>query len=292
MRKKGLPALWFLGDSPEGRFGSIFLWPHGAHKLIALLDFMHDYPHVSVLRILKVRHSGWASAIAWIYQFDNSKVLHLAAKTRYLRKEPKYFYFIFLRFEAGTNETMMSSMKSEMRNLFSASSVVGAGSHDHLFHMPDTSFEALRTLDRLEGSQSPKAAFLRESHMISRNPWPGSLLSKTTKVKTDLLVANVYRKLGPFRAIESEVGLRETPHFYYASGAPEPYIKYLRENLGDGLRYPYSPGRFDGLLSESAFENPVIVKELKSGRYLLLDGVHRASSMAALGLNEIEVVVI
>lgn len=289
MKQERQPALYYLADSSLGRFGSLFLWPHGEQNLLPILDFIHRFSGINVLRVVRVRHLGWASAIAWVYQFDNSRVLHLAAKTRYLRSKKKFFYFLFFRVDANAEPGIVQVLKRQLRDKFPASSVQGAGEHDHLFHIPDTSFESVRMLGRIEGTKLASDSFLPSSSLVARNPWSSTEFSLSAFVESHSLVANIYTKFRSLRALRSEVELVSTPHFKFAHGFRDPYVSYLRDNLGLGLRYAYSPARFDSLLSEPEFEDPIIARELPSGRYLILDGLHRACAQLARGAEEIEV---
>ena len=92
--------------------------------------------------------------------------------------------------------------------------------------------------------------------------------------------------------------LAESPQFAFVSGKSEPYKAYLKEFQGQALQDDHSPGNLAALADELDYlgdEHPnhyIIVKEIEAGRYVILDGLHRASILKQRGQADVIVAVI
>lgn len=93
------------------------------------------------------------------------------------------------------------------------------------------------------------------------------------------------------------VSLEKTPHFAYLKGDPSPYRQFLDRFLGRPLGPDYSLEKFAKLASDLAYLKPpyehdyILVQELWPGKFLILDGLHRAAILKFRGHKKFPVAV-
>lgn len=287
MSDSWVPVSFFLSQSSGKEYAGLCVWPHGESYLLEILDRLYQEESIESLRIIRVRHWSWTASLAWIYLFDNSKMSHLAAKTKYLRRQHKYFYFILLSANALDAAQLFSELKNRLRIEFNSTLIPGAGEHDHLFHMTDNTFDGQRLYMRFEDREIFSNFFKRDNFLAQRvSP---DFLVKTQPREIDLrdCEANLLSLSKSILRPTTKVALENTPHVKFANGDEVAYRNYLMTHLGNGLRYPYSPLRFRRLLEAAEITQPVTLRSTKSGRYLVLDGLHRSSIALARGREKI-----
>lgn len=294
MTQKKYRLFTLLIEGSEKRFCGLLVWPHGSNHIRGILDALYLEKDVDCLRVLRIGHTSWIGTLAFIYLFDNSKLLHLAAKTKYLMKLEKFFYFILFSVDDDPSYEKVDALKENLRSKFNWTSVSGAEEHDHLFHMTDSSFDALRIFARFEGVAACRELMTKESSLRNRIPLGVDTQILVENIPLNRCKAGLIQNYKWGTGIIVQAGLEETPHYKFIQGDPGDYQDYLEKHLGRGLKYPYSTTRFESLISTSDLSSlpPIFVKLDSGGFYQILDGLHRSALAQARGRNTIRARVI
>jgi len=263
------------------RFSCLVLWAHGFPFTEQVASQLEDMGN----KIVAVRAVHWpkfcmTSQMALIYQFDPTKFLHLAGKSKYLGKySPRAKVFFFYRPERPE----LAEMKERLRIEFNARRVPGGREHDHLFHLTDFSWDAWRLLRTLESESKAEALFsagASGSREIEKDFHMGTFSSL---VPTNSILVPILKS----RSKTELVRIHETPHFEFVCGNEEPYRDYVGLNLGYGLRHAYSSSRFKKLIAALDETKAVISVQEHRSKYLVRDGTHRLAILAARGKSTV-----
>lgn len=288
MSSSRLPASFFLSQQLGKEYSGICLWSHGQRYLLEILDRIYQDASIESLRIIRVSHWSWAASLAWIYLFDNSKMSHLAAKTRYLRSRRNHFYFILLSTNKSGASQVFGDLKNRLRLEFSSKLIPAAGEHDHLFHMTDNTFDAQRLYMRFEDEEN-FSTFYKKDNFLSQRLSPELLVeSSSREIQLGDCEASLLSMNTSILRPTIRVPLEQTPHVSFARGDESPYRNYVMKHLGKGLRYPHSPLRFRELLHSDAISRPITVRSTDAGKFVILDGLHRCAAALVKGKERID----
>lgn len=285
------------------RMDYLLLWGHGLAHTAEILQMVRRHPDLEILSIVHREVADIAQFVQDVYACDTVPFVHLVAKTRYLLQTPPKVLFVLLRnhrpdekqFGEGAFRHVQSQtikdLKEAIRNRFNPRLADGSRSEEHVVHASDYPSQVAHVLQVL--GLPPLAHFEAEAHADIDAPYHLGALGPVTlaELPLDALVARLLD--------QGLVPVRETPHYQYALGHPEPYRAYHAKHFGTTLTDDHLPEAFDALLQDFRYgerqargkRSLIVVRPLGDGRYRILDGLHRAAILAARGATTAEVAV-
>ncbi len=244
-----------------------------------------------------------------MYSQDYAPLQHLKAKTRYLlnlestvmlifvlNKDPHESYFGTGAFRHIECE-QIKILKENLRNQFNPKKN-GQRTEEHVIHASDNESQTHNILTYL-GYKSGINLFETTSNSILSTPHHlprfNSFLVKMinhTQLFCSLLtgVPRKYQK--------KTVPINLMPQFLYLMGNKTAYKEYLNTFQGTLLRDYYSLNKLMTLADELDYLEPphrtdyVTVKEFEPDKFVVLDGVHRASILVVKGIVRFPVAVV
>lgn len=260
-------------EHARARPGCIILWPHAFSSILEIIESIERVENIRLLRFSRVSFSTWGSVLSWIYLADNSKLTHLALKSRYLRKQKKELGILTFEAESGDGLSW-TELKHQLRLEFPGHAA-GGGEHDHLIHMPDSVLDAVRLITKIEGSKILEGL----THREQRSNENLHLDSKSMKIPLAQLKARIpISSSKGWNVLTGRVKLLElpsTPHFSFLFDDSRAYADYLRSELGITQKTPANRIRYSRLQNQKYFD-PIRVRKTKNGDFEIIDGIHRA----------------
>ncbi|MBM3083821.1 hypothetical protein IMF23_10295 [Chelatococcus daeguensis] len=251
-----------------------------------------------IVHIVRHRPQSMASIVKAIYSDDYAPIQHLKGKTRYLLSTEKEVLFLFVEnrnpCEIAVGEGLfrhlecstIKTVKGVIRQRFNPQKE-GIITHDHVVHASDNPLQTHRVLQWLGYSKGvaeivPTPSYpIRIPHHIS----PATRIAIERVSADKLFCSQVIGDRWDFSKILCP--LTESIQFRAALGDMESYERYILKYRGTAFKDMYSVGRFRSIIESAAvlrqlyYDPFIICTPREDGSYLLLDGVHRASALAA-----------
>jgi len=284
------------------RYGYFLIWGNGIQYKKRILEIIRKEKYVNIIRIQKYKPKSIKKFVRDVYSYDYAPFEHLEAKTRYLlktspnlififfiNKEPQERYFGEGRFRHIECERI-KKLKEKLRNKFNPK-IDNIRTEEHVVHASDNEKQTDYILKYL-GFKLGIRTFKKNQDSILSIPYYLSEIKefKIKTIKLSQLFCNILKeKKGT--VYKEAVKIEDTPHFACLNGKSEPYQIYLEKHLGNSLTCNYSIKKFIKLSKNFNYlkypytNNYIITKRTQNIRYLILDGVHRAS---ILKFNKIE----
>jgi hypothetical protein len=283
------------------RHDTLIIWGHGLPDLDRILDLVRATPGFKIRRILMRDIEDMPRFVRSVYNFDYAPYRHLIDKTRYLLGVPPRAAFIFLdnlepkehtvgkgRF-AHTECAKMTALKRAIRDQYNPQAD-GKPSEHHVVHGTDHIGQTVATLKLLgfrsidELSATKPAVLDTPDHLPARKQW--------TLKPIDM--SKVYARISnrPAADLPHQVlPIDQTPHALFLKGDREAYEDYWRTHRGIRLQEDHAPQAFEQLSEQLEYLGPdypdgyLLLEPLDDERYVLLDGVHRASILRSRGVE-------
>ncbi len=290
------------------RYDYFLIWGNGMSHKEEILDIIRSKEFLEILRIMDYRPKSVARFVRTVYSYDYAPFQHLKAKTRYLLRTEPSVTLILVRNESPRELyrgrgafrhiecERIKSVKEEIRNKFNPRKD-GKRTEEHVIHASDNESQVdhmLKTVGFKQGIE-----LLRNvPNPILSLPYYLSRFKAFTirRVTVSQLYCNILR--GSRESFWKEaVQIEETPHFACLAGDITPYEKYLSRFMGGPLTCDYSVESLMTLSRNLAYlEGPyatsyILVKEFEPNRYIIQDGVHRASVLKFRGIESLAVAV-
>ncbi len=289
---------------PVARMDYLLIWGHGLAHTREILGMVRTHAELEIITIVKRSIADIGQFVQDVYACDTVPFQHLVAKTRYLMTTPPQVVFILLKntrpqekyFGEGAFRHIqcqhIKNLKEAIRNRFNPRTPQGARTEDHVVHASDYPSQVAHVLSVL-GLPS-LAHYQREAHPDIDAPYHVAPLGQVTlqDVPIDSLFASILGQ-GP-------VAVKDTPHYQYAIGNTAPYRAYHAQHFGLNLTDDHLPEAFDAKIRDFRYgqrlangkRNLIVAKALGTGRYLVIDGVHRAAILASRGTERVEIAVV
>lgn len=240
---------------------------------------IRDNQDLSILKILDHQPKNLTRFIKTAYP-----AVHLGAKN--FKPKKQEVRFIFVQSKKGNKPVndvyqQITSQKTQEEPIYLSD------------HEPQVD----RTLKYL-GLKKGTGHFKNIPHLSLSLPHYLSRFNKftTQNVRPSQLVCHILKGNKKFFWMKT-VPIEKTPHFAYLTGNARVYQEYLDRFLGGPLASDYSLENFMNLTQKLTYLKPpytntyILVQELWPGKYLILDGVHRASILRFKGLKRFPVAV-
>ncbi|MEO0475282.1 MAG: hypothetical protein AAF085_04810 [Planctomycetota bacterium] len=284
------------------RHDVLIIWGHGLPDLDGVLEMVRATPGFHIRRVLLRDIDDMPRFVRSVYNFDYAPYRHLIDKTKYLLSTPPRAAFIVLentdpeehtvgngRF-AHTECRRMTKLKRAIRERFNPT-VEGGSSEHHVVHGTDHIGQTLATINLLgyrkisELIRDTPAILKTPDHLPPRKQWT---LQRIEVSSVYARIASMPGEQPPHRVMP----IGQTPHALHLAGEHEPYEQYWQTHRGSRLQEDHAPQAFDHLakqfdyLGESHPESYLLLEPLDDGRYVLLDGVHRAAILQSQGVGQ------
>ena len=291
------------------RYAYFLIWGNGLQYKKEIINLLRNAEFIEILRIMKYRPKSVDHLVNAIYSYDYAPIQHLKGKTQYLLKTKPDAVFIFIRnmdpkerpFGTGafkhTECERVKQIKEDIRNKFNPRKN-GKRTEEHVVHASDNESQVDHILKYL-GFKEGINLFKTTPNSVLSVPYYISKFEEFTirRIKPSQLYCNILRNINGIITPEA-IPIGETPHFTCLTGNPKPYKTYLTEFLGGPMTCDYSVDNLMKLSENLRYLSPphdtsyVLVKECRQNKFLILDGVHRASILKFRKVKSITVAVI
>jgi hypothetical protein len=290
------------------RYGYFLIWGNGIQYKEEILDILRSKEFIKILRIMNHRPKSIAHLVKTIYSYDYAPFEHLKAKTRYLLKTDPDVVFIFFRNEDAQERYFgggafrhiecerIKSLKEEIRDKFNPR-IDGKRTEEHVVHASDNESQTDHILKYLR-YKNGVGHLKNVPNPILSAPYyiPGFGEFTIRRINSSQLYCNILR--GTIESYWTEpVQIEDTPQFTCLTGDTQSYNDYLARFTGGPLTCDYSVDNLMELSQNFAYLEPpyaasyILVNEFPPNKYLILDGVHRATILKFRGITDFPVAV-
>jgi len=292
-----------LGSVPSRvRYDFLLIWGNGLNYFQEILKQMESNSDFKILKILNYKTDDISKLVEAVYSYDYAPISHLKSKIKYLYStEPEVIFIFFENLNKNedflgdgafrhTESLPVKEFKESIRNRFNARKE-DRRSENHVVHASDNQKQTDYILKFL-GYKNGLADLITSSNTLLDLPYHLPLCNEfiLKKIKMDDLYANIVEKTSENAFITKTVRIEETPHFKTAKFGADDYDKYLNDFQGWLLQDYYSVDKFKNLIGNLKYPNEnknyIGVQKIED-KYVIRDGVHRASILKARGENEI-----
>jgi hypothetical protein len=290
------------------RYGYFLIWGHGLSYKDEILQRIRRTKFIDILWLQKYNPTSMEKFIKIVYTHCDVPSYHLKAKTEYLLHIPSETFLIFFRNNNPDERHIgdgpfrllqcmrIKKLKEEIRNQYNPRKN-GRRTEYHIIHASDNEIQVnfiLKYLGYKDGidffKNKPNSNLLLPPFLAKFNSF------RIKKINSSQLFCNVLR--GDTDSFKTEtVRIKETPHYAFLSGDKKSYKNYLDKFLGGPLRCDYNIDNFSKLsktmryLKHPHSSSYIITEEIEPNKYLILDGLHRASILLFNNISSFPVVV-
>lgn len=274
-------------------YGYFLIWGHGLVYRDNILDILRKTKAINVLWIQNHYPSNIKKFINTIYSYNYVPVSHLREKTKYLLHVPPEIIFIFFKNNnpderfigegqyVHTECVKIKNLKEKIRNMYNPREDNERTEH-HIIHASDNEIQVEHVLKYL-GYKGIEFLKNRPNRNIELNPFLSVFSSFSIRlVNSAQLYCNILQgTMKDFRL--KKVRINQTPHYACLLGNTDLYNQYRKRFLGGPLQCDYSIDKFHILSKNMRYlRHPyatsyIVTEEFETNKYLIIDGLHRAS---------------
>lgn len=287
------------------RFDCILIWGHGLLYFDNILNDIKANKNFEILKISRYKPKSIKSFVKEIYSHDYAPVWHLKSKTKYLLSTPREVCFVFVK-NLNPNEDYFGNnnfrhkesltlkyFKEELRDKYN-SYEDNKRTHNHVIHATDTQLQTDKILKFIGYKQgiydfNKENKFLDLPHYIK-----GANHFKFEMVNVSELYCNIIVGKSWESYITKTMPIKESPQYKGISENMILYENYIKKFLGGPLQENYNLERYKKLIEgfeylKSPYENSFVVTKKVNDKYIILDGLHRASCHIYIGNKKIKI---
>lgn len=276
------------------RFDYVIIWGNGLHVAEDILSIVRDTPELEIQKIVRHRPPDIGEFVRRVYERDYVPFRHLVEKTRYLLQTRPDVLVVFLRNSdprehcvgegvyRHIESAVIRKLKDDVRNQFNPRQN-GSRTEEHVIHASDHEAQTDHVLHLL-GYRDGIGHLRRSPNPIIKAPFHLPVFHgfRIRKISWPQLHCTLLD--GTPENLEKRVcRVEESPHFQFLCGDRDAYHAYWNRFRGHVLCDDHSPKNLQDLADEFHYlERPheheyIIVRELEHQRFLIQDGLHRAS---------------
>lgn len=277
------------------RFDYFLIWNHGIPHLKEVLEIIDNNSKLKIISIIKYKVPTLSKFIKLIYSHDYAPLWHLKSKTKYLLSSGNEVCFIFVKnnepnedyFGEGNfrhkESLTIKIQKEQIRDIFN-SYENKIRSHNHVIHASDNQSQTSSILKYLgyKGINS----FLTNNKFINMPYFINNVYKYyIQEIDVNDLYCNINFGNSWDNYTQNIVKLVDSPHYISISNNFQIYENYIRKFIGGPLTAYHSTENFKKLnnnfsyLSEPFSNHYIITKDINN-KYVIIDGLHRASIYA------------
>jgi len=289
------------------RYDYFLIWGNGLEYRENIINIIAECNFLEILKITNYKTSNIKKFIRKVYSYDYAPFEHLRAKTRYLLKSSPEIVVIFVLNKNPDErwygeglfkhiECMkVKKLKEKLRNQFNPT-VNGKRTEEHVVHSSDNEIQTENML-KIMGFKRGLDTFRTQKHSLLDLPYYLPKINKFTikqvcmsKLYCNVLSGNHNEYLLQRKPVTS------SPHYLSLKrNDMKLYSKYINCFMGGPLNSYYSVKKFKSLIRNLIYPNEksyIIVEKMESDKFLILDGLHRASILMFRNKVEIPVILV
>jgi hypothetical protein len=275
----------------QSRYDFFLIWGHGLKYKNDIIELIANEQKFEIITIIKHEPKSIKRFVEKVYEYDYVPYFHLKSKTKYLINTPKEVMFIFIKNKNpeevwklghGTGHIESETIvryKNIIRDKFNEKKD-DKRTENHVIHASDNELQVHHLLKYL-GYDEGVYRFDRHKNKPFDVPHFIDPFHKYKLVEIDIddLVCNTL-----VEDKHQRITIEESPQYKFLLGFEEEYKEYIEMNQGLKLKAYYDLDKYKEIskdfdyLSRGYETNFVIVKRIDD-KYLVLDGLHRASIM-------------
>ena len=285
------------------RIDYFLIWGHGLKYKEKIIEIIRNTKDIYIIGVHRHIPKNIAKLVKAVYSYDYAPFKHLRSKTKYLLTTKPEVIFIFilnkkpLEYYPSENPVFqhveslkIKKLKELIRNRFNARKD-DRRTEDHVIHASDNQSQTDYILKYL-GFKEGISKFKKVVNPIISAPYH---LSKIQYFRLkQIKLSNIYCSISTGNSTHKLCKIEETPHFRFLNNDKKPYIKYREMVEGfPTVTDSQFPKNFKKFAVEFSYLNKpytssyILVKKLKTKKYQVLDGVHRASILQYKGYDKI-----
>ncbi len=279
------------------RIDTFIIWPHGLKNKNEIIGVISE--DFNVLYIKQINVKSMRRFVKEVYNFDYAPIIHLKNKTKYLETVGCDVMCIVVRninpelefFDVGKFRHIecakIKLKKLQIRQKFNPV-VDGHLSEEHVVHASDNEQQSWDIMRLFKVPKEINISSQSGTYHINK----GCAYQLKYIKLDDIYCFNFEQSGSKIARVEKE--LVNSVQYDFIVGDKSKYQDYLDKFLGLYLHDLYSLSKFEKFILEFDIKRcpPIVIKEDAKGRYYILDGLHRATMIKSLGMNEIKAVVI
>lgn len=290
------------------RYDYFLIWGHGLQFAESIVDLIASCDGLRIVRLQYHRPKNIRRFVRVVYSYDYAPLLHLKDKTNYLLGTQPLVLFVFVE-NLSPAEIMVGegvfrhaessrikALKEHIRDHFNERRE-DRRTENHVVHASDNQMQTDQILKYI-GVREGTIAFRKRPNQVIDTAYhlPSFYKFRFENAPVEKLCCTILRGT-PDDFCGVTTPLAETPHASYLRGDKTAYEEYLAKFGGWHLCDYYSLRKFQRLSETFDYERLtavgcyIVVGRQKSGRLVILDGVHRAAILASRGAKNIPVVI-
>ena len=250
------------------------IWANGRKFEDQILQTINE--NFKIIRLKRHKSLFFYLDVLKLYKYSFIQIYFLLKKLFYLRKYNKNFLAVEVinkkpLIKHNFNGVFRSyyckkliTIKNKIRFKYQKKNL-----EEHIIHNTDTIHDYLAVNDVIGSQMKPFYGKYKETLKIELK---------------DLFCIRTYGST--FRYKDKIIPLKDSAQYSYLVKRKDEYKEYLDKFLGTSIQFYHSPKKFDELLKSIRFSNKIkvnIIIKKKQDRFIILDGLHRASIFLFLG---------
>jgi hypothetical protein len=292
-----------IDDIQRSRYDYFLIWGHGLKYQKQIIKKLSEDSDFEIELILKYDIRNIKKFIKQVYWYDYVPHYHLKSKVKYLKKTPKTVMFVFVKnnnpqefWKHGHGIGHIESekivkYKTIFRDMFNDRKN-DRRTEDHMIHASDNELQTHHMLTLL-GYKDGVYYFSR--HKDKPFCAPSFIDNFSTYQIHQINISDMVCNTIDLSGLHKQVKIENTPQYRFLLGENQEYSQYIETHKGVKLRSFYNLKSYANMaknfdyLNEEFCNNYIIVKKIGK-KYIVLDGLHRASILVYQGCNRITVV--
>jgi hypothetical protein len=275
------------------RFDTIIIWSHGLKHKKEIIDEIRRTEGFEIVRFVQYRPKSMKKFVRKVYSYDYAPLAHLKEKIAYLNSiepivlcivvknnRPKVDFYGEGKFRHSESVTL-KNLKTQLRVKFNPYEN-GKMTHDHVIHATDNEEQSYHILNAVEDIDI-RSLYIKNPFEI---PYFIGKVSKC-EIKTigfnNLYCGQAEGKTDSYTIKYVEVKNSIQFQALQCDESFKCYEQYIEAFNGTALKSDYNAKKFKQLsdsfkyLSGAHKSSYVVVRLDSLGRYIILDGLHRAA---------------
>lgn len=270
-----------------------------------ILNDIRENKDFNIIKIHKHKPNSIKKFVKAMYSFDYAPFWHLKSKTKYLMKTPIEVCFIFVEnlnpdedyldvnsFRHKESMTL-KKFKEELRDKYNLYEN-GKRTHNHVIHATDSQDQTSHMLHYL-GYEQGVELFDKPTKIIDM-PYYLKGYNKFNFIVLD--IKNIYCNIIDGKSWDdfnsNTVKVQESPQYLGLTKDMKIYENYIDKYLGGPLQENYNLDRYRKLSDnfeylKAPYETSFVLVEKIDGKFIILDGLHRACNHISHEHKEIKV---
>lgn len=288
------------------RYDYFLIWGNGLSYKSEILREIDSHGDFQIVKILEHRPRSIKKLVKEIYSYDYAPYWHLKDKTNYLLTTLPEVLFIFVKnnnpqedfYGEGKFRHIESRtvkiFKDKIRDKFNERKE-DRRTESHVIHASDNEVQVDHILKYL-GYMGGLNYLKKTPNMILDVPYyiPEFNQFSIRNIDVDTILCNIL--IGTKDRYHMElVTLEKSPHYACLCGEIGVYSEYIHKFLGGPLDQEYSVEKFLNLSKNLSYpykSKYILVRRQDPMKYVILDGLHRASILKFSGRKKFPVAVV